>query len=177
MKLCMPCLKNKPKSYSNREFPMNSKIERENPTEKCALLFAIASGRKDFKFASNVLAQEVLIDMDGHRFSGIESWKTWIHFLRSRRWISDVEVISNHMRVDGDWIVVSANWQGIRRGRQVVSNECIASFKISGRHITEIRTKRVNYAFFFTNAIKYRFVFIMILFYVWVWKHLLITKL
>ena len=156
---------------------MDSKIVEENPMETVTLLFQIVSGRKDLEFANSLLAQEVLIDIDGHRFSGIENWKTWIHFLISRPWMSEVEVISNNMSVDGDWIVVSANWQGIRRGRRVISNECVASYKVSGRYITEIRTKRVNYAFFLTNGIKYRVVFIAILFYVWVWKHLFATKL
>ena len=156
---------------------MDSQVKTENPTEKVTLLFEIVSGRKDIECVSNVLAQDILIDVDGQRFSGIEAWKTWIHFLISRRWVSEVEIISNHMRVDGDWIVVSANWHGIRRGRRVVSNECVASYKVSRGYITEIRTKRVNYAFFLTNAIKYRVVFIGILSHVWVWKHLFTPKL
>lgn len=156
---------------------MDPHIKKENPMEKVTLLFKIVSGRKDVEFVNEVLAQDVLIDVDGQRFSGIETWKTWIGFLRSIPWISEIEVIPNHMRVDGDWIVVSANWHGIRRGRRGVSNECVASYKVSRGYITEIRTKGVNYAFFFTNGIKYRVVFMGILFYVWVWKHLFRTKL
>ena len=156
---------------------MDSQVKKENLKEKVTLLFEIVSGRKNVKFVNKVLAQDVFIDVDGQRFFGIEAWKTWIGFLRSRPWISEIEVIPNHMRVDGDWIVVSANWHGIRRGRRIVSNECVASYKVSRGYITEIRTKRVNYAFFFTKGIKYRVVFIGILFCVWVWKHLFTIKL
>ena len=156
---------------------MDSQVKKENPTEKVTLLFEIVSGRKDVEFVNKVLAQDVLIDIDGQRFSGIEAWKTWIYFLTSRRWVSEVEIVSNYMHMDGDWIVVSANWHGIRRGRRVVSNECVAGFKVSRGYITEIRTKKVNYTFFLTKGIKYSVVFIGILFYVWVWKHLFATRL
>ena len=63
---------------------MDSQVKTENPTEKVTLLFEIVSGRKDIECVSNVLAQDILIDVDGQRFSGIEAWKTWIHFLISR---------------------------------------------------------------------------------------------
>lgn len=156
---------------------MDSRIKKENPIEKVIFLFEIVSGRKDVERIDNVLAQDVLIDIDGQCFSGIETWKTWIRFLISRRRISEIEIIPNHMRVDGDWIVVSANWHGIRRGKRVVSNECVASYKVSRGYITEIRTKRVNYTFLFTNGIKYHVVFMGLLCYVWVWKRLFTTKL
>lgn len=157
--------------------PMDLQVKKENSMEKVKLLFEIVSGRKDVEFVNKVLAQDVLIDMDGQRFSGIEAWKTWIGCLIFIPWISEIEVIPNYMRVDGDWVIVSANWYGIRRGRRVVSNECVVSYKVFRGYITEIRTKRVNYTFFFTEGIKYRVVFVGVLFCVWVWKCLFRTKL
>lgn len=156
---------------------MDSKIKKANPIETVIFLFEIVSGRKDAELIDTVLAQDILIYIDGQCFSGIEPWKTWICFLISRPWISKIEIIPNHMRADGDWVVVSANWHGIRRGKRVVSNECVASYKVSRGYITEIRTKRVNYTFFLTNGIKYHVVFMGVLFYVWVWKRLFTTKL
>ena len=155
---------------------MDSKIEKENLKEMITLLFEIVSGRKNMKLASSILSQEVVIDIDGHRFTGIETWETWIRFLRSRRRFSQVEAISNRMSVDNDRIVVSASWQGVIKGRRVVSNECEAIYKMSGGHISQIQTKRVNYAFFFGNGIKYHVVFIAILCYVWVWKKIFIRS-
>lgn len=151
---------------------MNSKMENEHLAEVATLLFEIISGRKDIELSSNVFTQEVVIDVDGYRFYGIETVKAWICFLRSRRRVSNVEVIANHMNIEDDWLVFSGNWRGIRRGRPIVSNECVASYKMAGRYITEIQTRRVNYAFFLGNGIKYRIVFIFILFYFWIWKRL-----
>ena len=146
-------------------------MENKHLTEAVTLLSEIISGRKDIELASNVFAQEVVIDVDGYRFYGIENVKAWNRFFRSRRRVSNVEVIANHI-IEDDWLVFSGNWRGIRRGRPVVSNECVASYKMAGRYITEIQTKRVNYAFFFGNGIKYRIVFLFILFYFWIWKRL-----
>lgn len=151
-----------------------SRAESEGLDQRCVsavlLLFDILAGRQDLSLAATVLDRQVVIHVDGYSFVGIDAWETWISFIRSRRRVSDIEVIIDHMAVfGGDRLVVSGHWQGNRNGVRTASEPCTVSYRFDGGYITEIHTTRRNYAFVFGRGVRCVVFYLLLLGYVWIW--------
>ncbi len=111
-------------------------------------LLNIVAGKAPIPHGVELLAQDVVIHMDGHTFQGINSWALWISYLRSRSRVAglDVEVERLVTGADGT-ITAHGRWKAMRRGKIAFSRDLRVRYRVVDGVVVEIWTTRINYAF------------------------------
>jgi hypothetical protein len=108
----------------------------------------IVAGKSPIPHGAALIAQDVVIHMDGHTFRGINTWANWITYLRTRNRVAglDVEIDRLVTGTEGT-ITAHGRWRACRRGKEVVSRNLRVRYRVVNGIVVEIWTTRINYAF------------------------------
>jgi flavin-dependent dehydrogenase len=107
-------------------------------------LAEVIAGRLAPGWVEQLLAPDVVSHVDGLTAKGQSVWKEWLHFLRSRPGMDDLELVDVelHPLADGR-IVAVARWKLGERISEPVS----ATYRVEDGRIVEIWTSKTNYEF------------------------------
>jgi hypothetical protein len=146
----------------------------EQPTVILAQLFRILAGKTPIEAGTHLIAQNVISHMDErYTFHGINAWANWISFIRSRRRVSDLDLICEQMVANPDGtITASGYWKARYKGREVVSNALVATYRVQDGKVVEIWTKRKNYILIFGPMMKYEPGWVTVMVYLGLWNRL-----
>jgi hypothetical protein len=134
-------------------------------------LLDILSGRSPIESGVELIAQDVVANVDGWRFDGINVWANWIQYLRTRGRVEALTLFVDRVTVDDDAIVtVRGCWSAMRGERRVFSKSCSARYRLVEGRIVEIWSTRRNYAFICGAHVEYRAGFAAELLRAWWWK-------
>ncbi|MGV3724069.1 MAG: hypothetical protein ACO1SX_24520 [Actinomycetota bacterium] len=111
-------------------------------------LLRIVAGKAPIPHGVEVLAQDVVIHMDGHTFSGINTWAAWITYLRTRNRVSDLDVVVDRLVGNADGTITAhGRWKARRQGKEVSSADLRVCYRVVEGVVVEIWTTRTNYSF------------------------------
>lgn len=115
-------------------------------------LLGIMAGELEIAEFDRILSPALLLHVEGRTFSGTESMKAFLTFMRRR--ISHLTIVCDQtVSHDDGTVSLIGRWMGERRGRRVSSKEVSARYRIEGEEIAEVWTKRANYEFFFGRLV------------------------
>jgi flavin-dependent dehydrogenase len=107
-------------------------------------LTEVIAGRLEPGWVEQLLAPDVVSHVDGLTAKGQPVWKEWLHFLRTRPGMRDLELVDvePHTLADGR-IVAVGHWKlGTR-----TSGEVSATYRVHEGRIVEVWTSKTNYEF------------------------------
>jgi hypothetical protein len=89
-----------------------------------------------------------MLHVDGWTFEGINTWASWIRYIRDRGRVAQPVVLVDEIVVESDGAVtVRGRWSAMRGGRQVSSSVCTARYRFSEGRIVEVWSTKTNYTF------------------------------
>ena len=145
--------------------------EAERNRTTVTRLLDILSGRSPIESGVDLIAQDVVANVDGWRFDGINVWANWILYLRTRGRVEALTLFVDQVTVDSDAIVtVCGCWSAMRGERRVFSKSCSARYRLVNGRIVEIWSTRRNYAFICGAHVESRAGFAAELLRAWWWK-------
>lgn len=146
----------------------------EQQTAILTQLFRILAGKTPIEDGTQLIAQNVISHMDERfTFHGINAWANWISFIRSRRRVSDLDLICEQMIVNPDGtITASGYWTARYNGRSVISNQLWATYRVQDGKVVEIWTKRKNYILMFGPIMHYELGWVAVMVYLGLWNRL-----
>ena len=131
--------------------------EPETNRAVVAKLMTILSGETPIETGAELLSPGVVAHVDGWRFEGINVWANWIQYVRARGRVGELTLVVDGIEMNADATVTArGRWTGLRDGRRITSNPCIARYRIAGGRIVEIWSTRRNYAFLCGGHVEYR---------------------
>jgi hypothetical protein len=111
-------------------------------------LLRIVAGKTPIPHGVELMAQDVVIHMDGHTFYGINTWANWLSYLRTRSRVADLDVEVDRLVSHGDGTITAhGRWKARRQGEEVFSREVWARYRVVDGIVVEIWTTRANYVF------------------------------
>ncbi|MFN3648158.1 MAG: nuclear transport factor 2 family protein [Armatimonadota bacterium] len=111
-------------------------------------LLGILAGKTPISRGAELIAHDVVIHMDGHTFYGINTWATWLHYIRTRNRVTDLSVELDRMVTHSDGTITArGRWKGRQRGEEIFSSEVAARYRVVDGRVVEIWTTRSNYVF------------------------------
>jgi len=122
----------------------------ETETNRAAVtaVMAILSGAAPIESGADLLAPDVVCNVDGWRFQGINVWANWIRYVRTRGRVTALTVLLDELVTNPDGTVTArGRFTGMRGDRQLVSKPCSARYRFEHGRIVEIWSTRLNYAF------------------------------
>ena len=132
-------------------------IEPETNRAVVARLMTILSGDTPIEAGAELLSPGVVAHVDGWHFEGINVWANWIRYLHLRGRVGELTLVVDRIELNSDATVTArGRWTGVRDGRQLTSNPCIARYRLAEGRIVEIWSTRRNYAFLCGRHVEYR---------------------
>lgn len=133
-------------------------------------LLQIVAGKTPIPHGVELVAQDVVIHMDQHTFQGINTWATWISYIRTRSRVADLDVEVDRLvsGVDGT-ITAHGRWKARRQGEEVFSREVWARYRVVDGVVVEIWTTRTNYAFMLGPIMRTRAGHLLVMLHVFFW--------
>jgi len=133
-------------------------------------LLGIVAGKAPIPHGVELLAQDVVIHMDGYTFCGINTWAAWISYLRTRNRVSNLDVEVDRLvgNVDGT-INAHGRWKAQRQGKEVSSADLQVRYRVVDGVVVEIWTTRTNYAFPVGPMMGFRAGHLLIMAHVYFW--------
>jgi hypothetical protein len=111
-------------------------------------LLQIVAGKAPIPHGVELIAQDVVIHMDGHTFQGINTWAVWISYIRTRGRVADLDVEVQRMVSNADGTLTAhGRWKAQQQGKEVYSRDVWARYRVVDGVVVEIWTTRTNYAF------------------------------
>jgi SnoaL-like domain len=109
---------------------------------------AILSGAAPIESGADLLAQDVVCNVDAWRFQGINVWANWIRYVRTRGHVTDLTVVLDELVTNPDGTITArGRFTGMREGRRLVSKPCVARYRFEHGRIAEVWSTRLNYEF------------------------------
>jgi 2-polyprenyl-6-methoxyphenol hydroxylase-like FAD-dependent oxidoreductase len=107
-------------------------------------LAEVIAGRLEPGWVEHLLSEDVVSHLDGLTAKGVQVWKEWLWFLRTRPGMGDVDLVDvqPHTLADGR-VLLTARW---RLGSST-STEVSATYRLQKGRIIEIWTSKTNYEF------------------------------
>jgi len=122
--------------------------EAERNRATVTRLLDILSGKSPIESGVELIAQDVVANVDGWRFQGINVWANWIQYLRTRGRMDALTLFVDEVTVNQDATVTARGcWSAMRGERRVFSKSCSARYRLENGRIVEIWSTRRNYAF------------------------------
>ena len=110
-------------------------------------LAEVISGRVPLDEADALLAPDVASHLDGLTFKGVQTWKTWVSFLRDQPGTPGLALVEFDVATETDGRVrLDARWRSDAPARPL-SEPAAAWYRVEGGRIAEIWTKPDNYTF------------------------------
>ena len=111
-------------------------------------LLRIVAGKAPIPHGVELMAQDVVIHMDGHTFYGINTWANWLSYLRTRSRVADLDVEVDRLVSNADGTITArGRWKARRQGEEIFSREVSARYRVVDGIVVEIWTTRTNYVF------------------------------
>ena len=131
--------------------------EAEANRATVARLMTILSGHAPIESGTEFMAPDVVANVDGWRFQGINVWANWIHYIRTRERVAAPTLLLDDLVVERDATVTArGRWSGVREERLVTSKPGVARYALVEGRIVEIWSTRRNYAFLCGAHVAYR---------------------
>ena len=109
-------------------------------------LMAILSGEAPIESGAALFAPDVVLHVDGWTFEGVNTWASWIRYIRLRGRVAQPVVLVDEIAVAPDaTVTVKGRWRGLRDGRTVTSKTCTARYRFSQGRIVEVWSTKTNY--------------------------------
>lgn len=122
--------------------------EAETNRAAVAGVMAILSGAAPIENGADLFAPDVVCNVDGWRFQGINVWANWIKYVRTRGRVTGLTVLLDELVDETDGTVTArGRFSGMRDGRQIISKPCSARYRLVNGRIVEVWSTRLNYAF------------------------------
>jgi len=145
--------------------------EAERNRTTVTRLLDILSGTSSIESGVELIAQDVVANVDGWRFQGINVWANWIQYLRTRGCVDALTLFVDEVTVNQDATVTARGcWSAMRGERRVFSKSCSARYRLENGRIVEIWSTRRNYAFMCGVHTEGRAGFAAELVRAWWWK-------
>jgi hypothetical protein len=145
--------------------------EAERNRATVTRLLDILSGKSPIESGVELIAQDVVANVDGWRFQGINVWANWIQYLRTRGCVDALTLFVDEVAVNGDATVTARGcWSAMRGEHRVFSKSCSARYRLENGRIVEIWSTRRNYAFMCGAHVERRLGFAAELLRAWWWK-------
>lgn len=146
-------------------------IETEPNRAAVAGVMAILSGTAPIEKGADLLAPDVVCNVDDWRFEGINVWANWIRYVRAHGRVTALTVLLDELVTNADGTITArGRFTGLRDGRRVVSESCSARYRLAGGRIVEVWSTRRNYALMCGVHVENRAGFALELLRVWWWK-------
>jgi len=134
-------------------------------------LIDILSGKSPIERGVELIAPDVVANVDGWRFEGINVWANWIQYLRTRGRVEARTLFVDEILIHGDaTVTVRGCWSALQGERRVFSKPCSARYRLEHGRIVEIWSTRRNYAFMCGAHTESRAGFAVELLRAWWWK-------
>jgi hypothetical protein len=145
--------------------------EAERNRATVTRLLDILRGESSIESGVELIAPDVVANVDGWRFAGINVWANWIQYLRTRGRVGALTLFVDELVVNDDaTVTVRGCWSAMRGERRVFSRSCSARYRLEQGRIVEIWSTRRNYAFICGAHVEYRTGFAAELLRTWWWK-------
>ena len=133
-------------------------------------LLQIVAGKTPIPHGVELIAQDVVIHMDGHTFYGINTWANWLSYIRTRSRVADLDVEVDRLvsNVDGT-ITAHGRWKARQHGEEIFSREVWARYRVVDGVVVEIWTTRTNYTFMVGPIMCSRAGHLLIMLHVFFW--------
>jgi hypothetical protein len=123
-------------------------MEAESNRAAVARLMSILSGDAPIESGTDLFAPDVVCNVDGLRFQGINVWANWIQYVRTRGRVTALSVLLDELVVNPDGTITArGRFTGMRGDRRLVSKPCSARYRFENGRIVEVWSTRRNYAF------------------------------
>ena len=130
--------------------------DEETNRATIARLTTILSGELPIEAGKEIIAPDVVANVDGWQFEGINVWANWIHYLRTRGRVARPTLLVDELAVHPDArVTLRGRWQGMRDGRIATSKPGAATYRLENGRIVEIWSTRSNYAFLCGAHVEY----------------------
>lgn len=145
--------------------------EAERNRATVTRLLDILRGESSIESGVDLIAQDVVANVDGWRFEGINVWANWIQYLQTRGRVDALTLFVDEVVVHGDaTVTVRGCWSAMRGERRVFSKSCAARYRLEHGRIVEIWSTRRNYAFMCGAHVEHHAGFAAELLRAWWWK-------
>lgn len=142
----------------------------EAGTTTISRLLRIVAGKTPISHGVELIAQDVVIYMDGHTFRGINTWATWLHYIRTRSRVADLDVEVDRLVSNADGTITAhGRWKARQQGKEVFSSEVWARYRVVDGVVVEIWTTRTNYAFMVGPIMRTRAGHLLIMLHLFFW--------
>jgi hypothetical protein len=109
---------------------------------------AILSGAAPIESGVDLLAPDVMINVDAWRFQGINVWANWIRYVRTRGRVTDLTVLLDALESNRDGTITArGRFTGMRGNERLYSKPCTARYRFENGRIAEVWSTRRNYEF------------------------------
>ena len=133
-------------------------------------LLQIVAGKTPIPHGVELIAQNVVIHMDGHTFRGINTWANWFSYIRTRSRVTDLDVEVDRLVGNGDGTISAyGRWKGTEQGQEVFSEEVWARYRVVDGMVVEVWTTRTNYAFMLGPLMCCRTGHLLIMLHLYFW--------
>jgi hypothetical protein len=133
-------------------------------------LLQIVAGKTPIPHGVELMAQDVVIHMDGHTFYGINTWANWLSYIRTRGRVADLDVEVDRLVSSADGTITAhGRWKARQRGKEVFSREVRARYRVVDGVVAEIWTTRTNYAFMVGPMMGSRAGHLLVMLHVFFW--------
>ena len=129
-------------------------------------LARVISGEASRESARDYLDPNVRLHMDSAEYHGIKMWFRWIHLIRNCGRIRGLRMTPCELQRDPSdpaLVNLQMRWSGVDRDRNAPLADgrmCHVRYRIANGKVTEIWTRRINYAFIFgpwvCSPVRYR---------------------
>src|SRR3954463_10530062 len=103
----------------------------------------ILGGHAPIESGAEFMAPDVVANVDGWRFQGINIWANWIRYIRTRERVMAPTLLLDELVVEPDTTVTArGRWSGVREGRVVTSKPGVARYALVEGRIVEIWSTR-----------------------------------
>jgi hypothetical protein len=134
-------------------------------------LIEILAGRAPMSQAPQLLAPDVVSHMDGHTFSGIDTWAAWLSYVRTHSRVGPPDLETGRLVTDEDGTVTAyGRWIGRENGERVLSGEIWARYRVVDGKVVEIWTHRGNYVFLLGPSVGTSFGLLLVMLRVFLWS-------
>ena len=145
--------------------------EAERNRATVTRLLDILSGRSPIESGAELMAPDVVANVDAWRFEGINVWANWIQYLRTRGRLDALTLFVDSITVEDDaTVTVRGCWSAMRGSHRVFSKSCSARYRLENGRIVEIWSTRRNYAFMCGAHVEHHAGFAAELLRAWWWK-------